>query len=460
MSYIDGLISALKAGKKDGRIKCGALGLGKTNLAVLNFLKGSGFDLVLRDTRSGIIIPEQLKAYTVHLGKQAFDNIDENVLFISPSVNRNRPEITSLPPSVLVTSDCEEFFKATRVPIFAVTGSDGKSTVTTLTSAILSASGIYAPAIGNIGTPYVCAPNADAYVTELSSFNLEYLKPKSFAAAITNITPNHLDFHGSLEDYRQAKLNILENTERAVLCYDDPESRRIISDVKPYAIFSTAVPESELRAKACALHLYTLENEFLCADGQRVISTKNLLRCEDYNLKNMLCSMALAGELASIDAIQNTLTSFKGLRHRCEHILSYRGVDFYNSSIDTSPTRAASTLNSLNRRVRLILGGRGKGLDPTVMREPILKYASAIALYGEEGEKLHTWLSSDRELSNIPHVYFKGFDPAVDYATSNLNPGDTVLLCPACTAYGEFLSFEERGERFYSLIYEKFGQKP
>ena len=346
------------------------------------------------------------------------------------------------------------------MPIFAVTGSDGKSTVTTLTSAILSASGIYAPAIGNIGTPYVCAQSADAYVTELSSFNLEYIKPKCFAAAITNITPNHLDFHGSFEDYRQAKLNILENTERAVLCYDDPECKRIISDVKPYAVFSTAATVSELIAKTRALHLYTLENGFLCADGQRIIGINELTRREDYNLKNMLCSIALAGELASIDAIQNTLTSFKGLRHRCEHILSYRGVDFYNSSIDTSPTRAASTLNSLNRRVRLILGGRGKGLDPTVMREPILKYASAIALYGEEGEKLCAWLSSDAELSQIPYAYFKGFDRAVDYATSNLNSTDTVLLSPACTAYGEFISFEERGERFRSLIYEKFGQKP
>ena len=462
MPYINHTLDAFTKNRgKTDKIKIGFLGLGKTNLAIIDYLKDTkNVKIILRDTRYSVHVPEALPYTCCYFGNHAYENIDEDILFLSPSVSRAHPELADTAMrGTYVTSDCDEFFKFTDAKIFAVTGSDGKSTVTALASSILNESGIQAQAIGNIGTPFISATKKEAYVTELSSFSLENLTPKSFAAAITNITPNHLDFHKSFENYRCAKLNVLKNTERAVLCFDDSESKSIISKTSPYAVFSVEKNARELKELTRAEHFYTLENSALCIDGEEIVPIHSIPRRERHNLQNMLCAMALCGSFATNEAIYSVLSSFHGLEHRCELIHTYKGIEFYNSSIDTTPTRTAQTLNSLNKRVKLILGGRGKGLSLEPLRAPLLKYASSIAIYGEEKENLIFWLEGDRELKKIPKKAFEAFDDAYDYLTDGLTDGDIVLLSPAFTAYGEFPSFEYRGQRFRELVKEKFGAK-
>ena len=461
MPYASHTLEALKKCKINGRIKIGFFGIGKTNLAVFNAIRDSSrYTFTFRDMRKDAKIPHGIGDFPFFFGDRAYLGIDEDVLFLSPSVNRSHPALAAASArGTILTSDCEEFFFATRVPVFVITGSDGKSTVTTLTSRILTQSGYSSPAIGNIGVPFMCAESSPFYTCELSSFNLEYFEPRSCAAAITNITPNHLDFHSSFATYRQAKLNILKNTLRPILSYDDPECRKIIFDLGAYAVFSTSVDFASLKRAVKAEHYYTVVDGALVKDGSPMIHISSLKRNEEYNLKNMLTAIALAGEYASEGAISSVLSEFSGLKHRCELVGSFDGVKFYNSSIDTTPIRCASTLNALNLPVRLILGGRGKGLLPEVLRTPLLRYAKKIALYGEEGEALYTWISDDKELSRIECAHFWSFDEAFEYATDNVRYGDTVLLSPAATAYGEFASFEERGERFSELISAKYGQK-
>ena len=196
MSYINELIYKVKAERNiQGKVRVGLLGLGKTNLEVLSHIDTGYASVTLRDTRGNIKTLHGVTPERTYFGEGAFLDIDEDILFIAPSINRSHPALVAARErGTLLTSDCEEFFTAANAPIYSVTGSDGKSTVTALTSRLLTAGGTYAPAIGNIGIPFISAPDAAAYVAELSSFNLEYFAPRCMAAAITNITPNHLAF--------------------------------------------------------------------------------------------------------------------------------------------------------------------------------------------------------------------------------------------------------------------------
>lgn len=336
---------------------------------------------------------------------------------------------------------------ATRPPTYTVTGSDGKSTVTAMAAAMLGL-----PAVGNIGTPYSRAEGAIGHVCELSSFNLQYLTPRADVCAITNITPNHLDWHTSMEEYISAKARITLRAARTVMNADDGISRTLLLGGE--ILFSTRLDRGALSALGAAHAIY-LSRGVILYDGEPILPACELALGQEYNLRNFMAAVGLAHGVADLGRIREVGRSFTPLSHRCEAVhTSTDGVVFLDSSIDTTPMRTLATVTGLSRPVLLLLGGRGKGLSFEPLLPAVRDFATAVAIYGEVGGEIYSPLHRGGITSQIPVSLHEKFDSALSALTSLAAAGDTVLLSPAATAYGEFRNFEERGRHFASRAKE------
>ena len=432
--------------------KIGFFGLGKSNLSLLSTLPLSNCEMTLRSEKeiNEADLPQSINFSRKFSGEQAFDRIDEELMICSPSVKRERREFSvAKARGMLFTSDAELFFEQVgERDVIAVTGSDGKSTTTTLTASMISKSR-RTSLIGNVGAPMLesLSQSSEVYCAELSSFMLAYLTPRLKRAAITNITPNHLNWHSSFDEYVKVKLSILENAKEAVLSADDDILFSYLKAHGAYAVASTRLSYDELKSLCKCQHYFTYESDFLCKDGIPIVSKAELIRKEDYNIKNLLCAMALADGYTKKEALIEAAREFTGLKHRMELFLSRGGIDYVNSSIDTTPERTKSTLTALGKRVILILCGRGKGVSYDVLRAPVSRYAECVVICGEDKEKRHAALSDV-----TPGRRAASFDEAVRTAVLLAHEGLTVLLSPAATSYDGFKNFEERGEIFKSTV--------
>ena len=420
-----------------------AIGLGRSNLALLDGIdKGSISGLALLQSKEDADSLRLLRKRAEGLGAPLCAPSDGDLCLASPSVQRERMPIKS----AYVTSDAELFFDYPCGRVFGVTGSAGKSTVTTLASMLTGAQ-----AVGNVGVPFACHSGGDA-VAELSSFMLKYSEPTTYRAAITNLSENHLDWHGDMEDYINSKLRILNKTSGAVLCYDDPYLRSLADKIRPFAVYSVTHSYSEISLPHC--EVLTVEEGYIKRGGRRIASTEGFADTRPHALSNMLCALCLTLDEEGAKSVEEVGRSFSGLPHRGVRRVSAEGICFVDSSIDTTPQRMALTLSGFDGGVRLLLGGRGKGLliEPYI---PLIKQRCAmVGVYGEcVGEFL-----PPLERAQIPCAGFADFRSAFEYLADGASHGDTVLLSPAATSYGEFRSFEERGDRFMRLAFgEGFG---
>ena len=419
--------------------RVGFLGLGKSNLSLLNLDRFSGCKITLRSKEKidFSALSVGLNIERAFIGNDQLSKIDEEYLFLSPSVRRDIPELkAAATKGVILTSDHELFFKENRAPLYAVTGSDGKSTTSTLVSLLLRAAGEKCGLIGNIGEAMVKnLGKYDCYVSELSSFMLQYSAPKAKRACITNITPNHLDWHSSFEEYKEAKLRILKNANEWVL----PEE---LGD--GFAVIGSDLQELKKRRKA---EVYiTAEGGFIKRNGERIISIESVKRNEAHNIKNLMMAIGMTDGKVGHSEILSVAESFSGLAHRCELFLSRNGIDYYDSSIDSTPERTAQTLSSLGRRCVLILGGRSKGLDYRTMRPAVDKYAEKILICGENAEEIFKAIrrSDAYVLDDFQDTVMRGIELAVGVGT--------LLLSPASTSYDRFKNFADRGDNFKEII--------
>ena len=309
---------------------------------------------------------------------------------------------------------------------------------------------------GNLGTPVALAPlNSDAFLLELSSFNLRYTAPHSKRALLTNVTPNHLDWHADLREYEECKARLISSAKEAVLPLSCQFNTELARKIKSYALVSMFSSDTELKESYDTEHTVTLENGTIRIDGEPILPLASVKLQERHNLLNRMSAIALCLGHTDNERIRTVAESFTGLEHRCER-LTLGGKSFINSSIDTTPKRVAATLSSLDRPAHLILGGRGKGLSPDTMRAALLKYALSISLYGEIADALERWIDGDSELRLVPHRKFKSLREAIDCSDRQCKTGETVLLSPAATAYGEFRSFAERGSFFKQYLEKKY----
>ena len=442
---------------KGRRPVVGFLGLGKTNLAILNILISSDIkaDVRIRHRdRAALVGWEGYHAVTLFHTEKELIGIDEDVLFVSPSVRR---ENLITDGRTLVISDTDIFFEQARDNLFLISGSSGKSTVTTLVSKMLSR---YYPRLftgGNLGTPIseCVLDNTDAFALELSSFNLQYITPASRRAIITNITPNHLDWHKNFSEYAMTKKNLLLRCDEPIVNVDTPECARIAKDSPHFAICSLSLTHDEIVKLYRTEHTVTVSDGIL-VDGARIIRIEDISQRESHNLANLASAIAMTLEIADTSCVLDVARGFHGLEHRCEHFLSCGCVDFINSSIDTTPERTRTTLEGLGKKVNILLGGRGKGLSLKPLCDPLSKYAKKIAIYGEVASEITEFIENDVELRKIEHACFSRFRDALEYLTEELAKGDTVILSPAATSYGEFASYVERGELFKEILRQKF----
>ena len=438
--------------KNTGRaLKICLLGYGTTNRAILDIISESEFceEITVRQNRKIYDTPPgKVKLLT----EAAFEDIYEDIIFASPSFRR---ENLNFPEGSIVTSDTEIFFSERRNNLFLVSGSDGKSTVTTLTSLLLSPTfpGLFTG--GNLGAPVAIASLLScAFVLELSSFNLRYSVPTGGRAILTTVTPNHLDWHKDISEYENCKSSLIYSADEAILPLSCPFNEKLASEISAFILVSTTLSDRQIRERYVTKHTVTLENSKILIDGEAILPV-SIVRCnERHNIENLMSAIALSYGFVSKERIREVAESFSGLEHRCEHF-SLCGTEYINSSIDTTPERTRATLTSLARPVNLILGGRGKGLSLEPLKDPLLRYAKRISVYGEIGDEICLWLDGDKALSAIPHKSFDTFRAALDDADDNTECAKTVLLSPAATSYGEFRDFAQRGRTFKEHLKNK-----
>ncbi len=423
--------------------RIGFFGLGVSNASLMGLDRLRGCKITLRsDCKIDRgIIPSGLNIERIFEGADAAKEISEDVLFFSPSVRRERDEfMAARERGVKFSSDCELFFENNDAPVFAVTGSDGKSTTASILHLLLKQAGMDNLLIGNIGEGMTANLGlAKAYVCELSSFMLTYLAPKVKRACITNITPNHLNWHSSFEEYAEAKMQLAKAAEECILT--DGIRRK-----NPYGIVSLERSLNELMRDYSAEIYYTVKDGYICRGGDKFVAISDIRIRGKHNIQNFMTALASAdGYIDKSDAAE-VARSFTGLPHRCQHIAKKGDVEYYDSSIDSTPARTAATLTALGKEVVIILGGRSKGLDYSVMQDALRKYAKAVVLTGENSREIYS------AVKELKPVIIENFENAVLKGAELARGVGALLLSPASTSYDRFKNYAERGDKFKEII--------
>jgi len=401
--------------------------------------------------------------------------IDENtVIFRSPGIRPDAGRLTEAAGrGAVLTSEMEWFCSSTPADILAVTGSDGKTTTTTLTYLLMSGSGKQTYVGGNIGTPLLDRvgemKSGDYAVLELSSFQLQTMKGPAKRAAITNISPNHLNWHTSMEEYTEAKYNVFgEDTELLVVNALNPLSRAAAGRFSGHVTFFTArndenaTYESLTGGRPNSSAVWLKNGCIVFSDG---VNEETWLRVSDiklpgiHNIENYMTAAALTRGLRADGVLERIATTFGGVEHRFELVRTLRGVRYYNSSIDSSPSRTVAALSNLDCRPVVICGGRDKHVPFDPLAEALFEKASAVVLTGEAAPQIDEALArvasgrSDRGAS-LTIVREPEFEKAVYAAASLGREGSAVVLSPGCTSFDRFANFEERGRYFKKLVEE------
>ena len=424
----------------------GFYGMGESCSALLRSLPLEKCKITLRSDGkiSPHFLPEAVKVDRIFDGKDGTRDIDEDLIFFSPSVRRDRPEfIAASKRGVKFSSDCELFLEENKRPIFAVTGSDGKSTTATMIKELLNESGIKVSLIGNIGEPMIngLLSSAELHVAELSSFMLTYARVQAKRACITNITPNHLDWHESYSEYKKTKISLTESSEAFVISEKN-------SDIKgAFAIVGEESNYEELKRNYSAELYLTKEDGYIKRNGEKILELRDVLLKENHNIKNLMMAIAMTDGYAGLDEIKKMAKSFSGLMHRCQKILSIGGVDYFDSSIDSTPARTCETINSLGRDLVLILGGRGKGIGYSDLKPTVQRYVKYAIIVGENSEEIYEAIHGLTKAE-----IYTNFEEAVKRGAELAREVGTLLLSPASTSFDLFKNYTERGDKFKQIL--------
>jgi UDP-N-acetylmuramoylalanine--D-glutamate ligase len=429
------------------------VGLARTGEALCRFLlrRGARVRVTEKKTlealgrRAALLMDRGVEFETGGHKLETFLNAD--LVVLSPGVPPLSEAGAAAEKGVLVISEIELAYAFLKGRIVGITGSNGKSTTTTLAHRILEDSGLKAFAAGNIGTPLISfadrSRDDDIYVTEISSFQLNAVRDfKVAVSAFLNISLNHLDWHRSFENYYEAKKKLVlaqVKGDAAILNRDDAEVWALRSEARSKVY---AFSRRRKVAKGCFLQ-----------DGRIVIRDRAetpLMKASEvrlpglHNLENVMAA-ALVGHLFGVppDRMRATIKEFKGLEHRLENVLTIKGVRFVNDSKATTVEAAIKALESFDRKIVLILGGKDKGSDFTLLRKPLEKKVRKVLLIGQAAGKIRAAVKGTVPLetaATFKELVRKGFEAA--------SPGDVVLLAPACTSWDMFNNFEERGRTF------------
>lgn len=436
------------------------VGLGQTGLSCARFLAKNGVTFAVADTRNDPpalkTLQTELPNVPVYLGAFSDEVFQQpDVLVMSPGVSLSEPAIaTALANNVKIVSDIDLFALEAKAPVIAVTGSNGKSTVVTLMGKMIDDAGKKAIVCGNIGLPVLDAlslPTPDYYVVELSSFQLamtSQLKP--LVATLLNISPDHLDRHADLDDYLRAKKRVFHNTQYAVVNADEPETFAQLVFQNAPVTFSLLDHASE---RSVNWHIKKIQNNvFLSHDNAPLIDVKELGLKGQHNWQNALAVLAMGFLLdLPMSSMLNTLKTFSGLPHRCQKVNTSDGVAWYNDSKATNVGAAVAAIKGIGSQTVgkciLIAGGDSKGVSLDDLKQPVSQYISHVITLGQDAEKINRALQGCTTLVSVNTV-----KEAVAYAASIVNPGDSVLLAPACASWDQYANYMERGNDFMKAV--------
>lgn len=415
------------------------IGLGKTGLSCVDFLTLKKAKVQVIDTRENPAGAEQLdKSIPLHTGSLNSEwLLKSDLIVISPGLALATPEIQqAIQAGVEVVGDVELFCREAKAPIIAITGSNGKSTVTTLTAEMVKQAGLKVGMGGNIGVPVLSLldEDYDLFVLELSSFQLETTYSlKAKAATILNISEDHMDRYDSIADYRSAKLRIYDNAENIIVNGEDAQTY-------PEQAVKNLIRFAEQNAE------YTMRNGVLYAGDTAIINTNQMLISGRHNEMNALAAMALA-DAANVprEGIVKALQTYGGLPHRFQAVATNDGVRWVNDSKATNVGSTIAALNGLSvaGTLYLLLGGDGKAADFSELKPLINKPNIVCYCFGQDGEEL-------AKLSE-QSVLVETMQEAIVAIRPQLKKGDMVLLSPACASLDQFKNFEQRGDVFVSL---------
>jgi UDP-N-acetylmuramoylalanine--D-glutamate ligase len=360
----------------------------------------------------------------------------------------------------MVTSEVELFFDFCPCEIVAVTGSDGKTTTTTLISEFFKAAGRTVHLGGNIGAALLpmlpAVKPEDVAVVELSSFQLISMRKSPKVAVVTNVTPNHLDHHKDMQEYIDAKRNILlyqDASCRAVLGYENAVSNAMQADCKGEQVWFTRLHTTDNGA-------FLREDGMLCMAEHGVVTPvlaqKDIKLPGLHNVENLLAAIAAVWGRVPVEAIQAVGSTFRGVEHRIEWVRNLDGVDYYNDSIASSPTRTIAGLRSFNQKLILIAGGYDKKIPYEPLAPEILEHVKVLVLMGATAPRIEAALRALPEFagSGLVIEHAKDMEEAVALARKNAQPGDIVTMSPASASFDLYPNFEVRGRHYKQIVRE------
>ena len=432
------------------------IGLGATGWSVLRYLVAKGEPVAVVDSREQppllTDLRDQYADVAVFLGEfndQIFAQADR--IIVSPGISRNTPQFqAALARGVPVISDIELFLQAVRAPVVAITGSNGKSTVTTLVGEMARASGIPVAVGGNLGTPALDLLDAAAqlYVLELSSFQLEStFSLAATVATVLNISADHLDRHGDIAQYAATKSTVLHNAKFAIYNADDPAVMAMPGPKQRcfFSLNASDIPNT--------LNLRQINDQpWLRQDHQPLIAAQDIRLPGRHNQANALASLAIGTALDfPLDTMLEVLRTFPGLPHRTQFVAEINGVRWFNDSKATNVGATIAALAGMHQsgagRAVVLLGGTGKAADFSPLTPVLARCARAAVIFGQDQHLIAAHVPDTCTLIRVDDLA-----AAVAQAAKLAQPGDHVLLSPACASFDQFSGFAERGDRFCTLV--------
>ncbi len=447
------------------------VGIGVSNTPLIDFLLSCGAKVTARDMKTAenlgdIACELEKKGVSLILGENYLETFTEDIIFKAPGIRGDLPQFTeAVKRGAVLTSEMEVFFELCPCKIFGITGSDGKTTTTTLTYKMLEleekkrGSGVTVWVGGNIGKPLLpeieSFKETDIAVVELSSFQLHMMKSSPFAAAITNVSPNHLNWHTDMEEYTVSKENIIKHAgcTRAVLNYGCELTRHMAvrGDCQTVFFSGKCVPSEGTAA------VYEKDGVIVyrTADGNitEILPVADIKLPGRHNVENYMTAIALTRGFVSPETVCEIARDFGGVEHRCELVRELDGVKYYNSSIDSSPARTEAALTSFKQKVIAICGGYDKNIPYAPLAKPLCECTKKVVLVGATAPKIKDALLSYEGYNGSPEIIeADSFEGAVNAAKNAAASGDIVILTPASASFDMFRNFEERGAYFKEIV--------
>ncbi|MCI8617373.1 MAG: UDP-N-acetylmuramoyl-L-alanine--D-glutamate ligase [Clostridia bacterium] len=447
------------------------IGLGVSNLPLLDYLYEKKAQVTVFDERTINEISKEIVnkiteyGFEFSFGKNCLEKLQGfNIIFRSPSCLPTRKELQDESNrGAIVTTEVEMLMEMCPCKMIGVTGSDGKTTTTSMINAILQKAGYNTFLGGNIGTPLFTKLNEmkpeDIVVLELSSFQLMNMKISPDIAVITNITPNHLNIHKDYEEYIEAKKNIFKNQDEngiLILNYDNDITRECSKESNGKVVFfssSTKLDDG-----------FIVDEDIIkeCEDKVRkhVLNTNEVILRGNHNFQNIATALAATKTLVDIDVAVDAIKEFKPVEHRIEFIREIDGVKWYNDSASSSPTRTLSGINAFKENIILIAGGYDKNLEYEPLAKPVVDKVSTLILIGQTAEKIFDVVKeeSDRQNKKINIYMCDSLEQTVQLAKKSARKGDVVLFSPASASFDMFKDFADRGRKFKELVITIFNQ--